>query len=162
MTGLDQTDLKIIRLLEADGRMSYSSIAKEVGVSTGTARNRVQRMLDDKYIQVAAYPNPNRDKDELRAFITFSVLASHLRSVAQELMAHPQVRYAAIATGGFDIVVLSEFSSKEDMLSFITDSVSKIPGITGMQSHMLLSVLKSLGRVLESLESVSAEAGTGP
>lgn len=155
MIQLDQIDLQIIALLEKDGRTSYSDLAKQVGVSTGTARNRVQRMIEEQVIQVAAYPNPNRPDSVLRSFMTFSVEASQLKRAARHLIALPQIRYAAISTGSFDIVALAEFSSKNDMLAFVTEAVSQVPGVRATQSFILLSVLKSLGMVIQSLEDTT-------
>lgn len=153
MIDLDHIDERLIRLLEADGRTSYADLAKQLGVSTGTARNRLQRLLEHQVIQVAAYPNPNRPDVALRAFVGFSVEATHLKTAAQALISHPPIRYVAISTGSFEIVALVEFASKEDMLIFLTNTVGKIEGIKGMQSFVLLSVLKSLGRILEPLDT---------
>ena len=40
---LDQTDKKIIQLLGADARMSNNQMAKVIGVTEGTVRNRIQK-----------------------------------------------------------------------------------------------------------------------
>lgn len=155
---LDQIDLQLISLLEKDGRTSYSDLAKQVGVSIGTARNRLQRMIEEQVIQVAAYPNPNWPNSALRAFMTFSVEVGQLTRAAQHLIGLPQIRYAAITTGSFDIVALAEFSSKDDMLAFFTGALSKVPGMKETQSFVILSVLKSLGMVIHSLDDNSSQA----
>ncbi|MDT3682969.1 MAG: Lrp/AsnC family transcriptional regulator [Truepera sp.] len=147
---LDAIDSKLIRLLEEDGRASYAFLAAQLGVSTGTARNRLQRLFEQQVIQVAAYANPNRDV-AVRAFIGFSVEAMYLKSAAQALIEDDCIRYAAISAGSFDIVALGEFSSKNAMLTFVASTVGGIQGIKGTQSFVLLSVLKSLGKVIEPL-----------
>ena len=43
---IDQLDLDIIEYLQADGRVSYSLIAREVEVPEATVRYRVKRLLD--------------------------------------------------------------------------------------------------------------------
>lgn len=156
---LDDVDLQLIALLEKDGRTSYADLAKKVGVSTGTARNRVQRMIEGQVIQVSAYPNPNLPDSALRAFMTFSVDAKHLKQAATHLIGMRQIRYAAIATGSFDIVALAEFDSKDDMLAFVTSEVSRVPGLKSTQSYVLLSVLKSLGIVIHSLDDLVEASG---
>lgn len=41
---MEETDAKILRLLNADGRMSYTDIGKETGLSTSAAQQRVRRL----------------------------------------------------------------------------------------------------------------------
>ena len=45
---LDQTDKKIIQLLGADARMSNNQMAKVIGVTEGTVRNRIQKLIKNK------------------------------------------------------------------------------------------------------------------
>jgi len=42
--GLDEHDRKIVRLLASDGRMSFTDLAKETGLSTSAAHQRVRRL----------------------------------------------------------------------------------------------------------------------
>ena len=43
--GLDRIDLKILRLLQADGRMGNAEIAKRVNTSAATCHRRTQRLF---------------------------------------------------------------------------------------------------------------------
>lgn len=158
MSELDHINAELIRLLEDDGRTSYADLASRLGVSTGTVRNRLQKLLDQRVIQITAYANPNRDV-AMRAFIGFSVEARRLKSVAQELIQLPAIRYAAISTGDFDIVALAEFTSKSDMLAFLVGPVGEIDGVKSIQSFVLLAVLKSIGKIIEPLEPESEDHG---
>ena len=49
---LDQTDKKIIQLLGADARMSNNQMAKVIGVTEGTVRNRIQKLIKNKVIKI--------------------------------------------------------------------------------------------------------------
>ena len=51
---LDQTDKKIIQLLGADARMSNNQMAKVIGVTEGTVRNRIQKLIKNKVIKVSS------------------------------------------------------------------------------------------------------------
>ena len=55
---LDETNKRIVTLLQEDGRRSYVSIGKEIGLSEAAVRLRVQRMLDDGIMQIVAVTNP--------------------------------------------------------------------------------------------------------
>lgn len=59
--GLDRTDLKILRLLQADGRLSNAEIAARVGTSPATCHRRTQRLFADGYVKsVRAQVAPDR------------------------------------------------------------------------------------------------------
>lgn len=51
MSALDRTDLKILRLLQADGRMGNAEIAKRVNTSAATCHRRTQRLFAEGYIR---------------------------------------------------------------------------------------------------------------
>lgn len=58
---LDRTDLKILRLLQADGRLTNAEIATRVGTSPATCHRRTQRLFADGYVKsVRAQVAPDR------------------------------------------------------------------------------------------------------
>jgi Lrp/AsnC family leucine-responsive transcriptional regulator len=58
---LDRTDLKILRLLQRDGRIANTDLAKRVNVSAATCHRRTQRLFDEGYIRgVRAEVSPHR------------------------------------------------------------------------------------------------------
>ena len=57
---LDDVSKSIIEELQADGRRSYSSIGKTVGLSEAAVRQRVQRLLDAGVMQIVAVTDPCR------------------------------------------------------------------------------------------------------
>ena len=50
MTDLDRTDVRILRALQADGRLSNADLAKRVNASAATCHRRTQRLFDEGYI----------------------------------------------------------------------------------------------------------------
>ena len=55
---LDDKDRTIIELLQADGRMPFTKIATEVGLTEGAIRQRVQRLSDAGVMQIVAVTDP--------------------------------------------------------------------------------------------------------
>ena len=55
---LDQIDCRMIELLQIDGRISNTDIAKEIGLSEATVRTRLNRLIQDEFIQIVAVSNP--------------------------------------------------------------------------------------------------------
>ena len=48
--GLDRVDLKILRALHADGRLTNAELAVRVAVSPATCHRRTRRLFDEGYI----------------------------------------------------------------------------------------------------------------
>ena len=55
---LDAIDCQMIELLQKDGRISNTDIAKEIGLSEATVRTRLNRLIQDEVIQIVAVSNP--------------------------------------------------------------------------------------------------------
>ena len=55
---IDAVDCQMIRLLQKDGRISNTEIAKRIGVSEATVRIRLNRLIKEEIIQIVAVSNP--------------------------------------------------------------------------------------------------------
>ncbi len=55
---LDSISRKIIEQLQADGRRSYATIAKAVGLSEAAVRQRVAKLTEAGVIQIVAVSDP--------------------------------------------------------------------------------------------------------
>ena len=55
---LDQLDCQMIELLQKDGRISNTDIAKQIGMSEATVRTRLNRLIQEEFIQIVAVSNP--------------------------------------------------------------------------------------------------------
>ncbi len=54
---IDDTDKKIIKLLQKNGRLTNTEIAKELGVTEGAIRKRLNRLVGEKIIIITAVLN---------------------------------------------------------------------------------------------------------
>ncbi len=52
MADLDRTDLKILRALADDGRLSWRDLAQKIGLSLTPTLRRVRRLEEEQYIQM--------------------------------------------------------------------------------------------------------------
>jgi Lrp/AsnC family transcriptional regulator for asnA, asnC and gidA len=66
---IDSIDASIIELLQRDGRLSNTDIARELDVSEATVRGRIKRLIDDEVIQIVAVSNPFDLALRLQGFI---------------------------------------------------------------------------------------------
>ena len=55
---LDELNFQLLLHLQKDGRKSFTELAEELGVSVGTVRNRVTRLIEDKTLQITGRVDP--------------------------------------------------------------------------------------------------------
>ncbi|HHI01394.1 MAG TPA: Lrp/AsnC family transcriptional regulator, partial [Thermococcus litoralis] len=71
---MDEIDKNILKLLQEDGRMSYSEIARRIGVPESTVRLRVKRLIEEGIIRkFAALINPFKAGYTIVAFIAVDI-----------------------------------------------------------------------------------------
>ena len=54
----DKTDREIMMILQENARIANTEIAKRLGISEATVRNRIRKLLDNRVIQNIAVINP--------------------------------------------------------------------------------------------------------
>ena len=79
---MDELDRKIIEILQLDGRASNARIAREVGVSEGTVRRRLRRLIQDNVVKIIAVPNLDKMGYSTAALIGLQTAPGQLDGVA--------------------------------------------------------------------------------
>jgi Lrp/AsnC family transcriptional regulator, regulator for asnA, asnC and gidA len=139
---LDETDRRLIKILQVDGRMANTDIARELGVSETTARKRIGQLVSRGLINVVAVPTPLAVGRSLSAIIGISVLLPELRAVGEQLKQQPEVRYVGVSTGRFDIIVEAFFCDQQHLLGFTSNTLGQIQAITAVETFVILDVVK--------------------
>lgn len=139
---LDDIDREIISLLQYDGRMPYTTIAKEVGITEATVRRRVQQFRNNGILQIVAIVEPRIMGWEEAAMIGLKVKSSMIQSVADEIAKLPEIAYLFQAAGEFDLIAEVFCKDREHFVSFLNDELQQISGIEGTQSFMILKMHK--------------------
>jgi Lrp/AsnC family transcriptional regulator, regulator for asnA, asnC and gidA len=138
---LDDVNKQIIEHLQRDGRMSYASLAKEIGLSEAAVRQRVQRLLDGGIMQIVAVTDPLTLGFARQAMVGLKVTGD-LRAVADELAAIPEVDYVVICAGGYDLLVELVCTDDEHLLDLLNDKVRAVKGVTETETFMYLKLAK--------------------
>ena len=140
---LDELDHKIIELLQRDGRSSNIELAKLAGVSEGTIRRRFRSLVDDGVIHVTALLDPNKIGKPPTALVGLEVDPSRVDPVSNELSALPDVQFAAITTGAFDIFIWVALRSAQELSLFLRNHVGSIEGVRRTETFVNLSIKKN-------------------
>ena len=137
---VDDLDNQIIEILSLDGRMSNASIARNLGVSEGTIRRRLNILKDEGIINVKVVLNPNYLASETEAIIGIQVDLSLIREVVLKLNEINEVRWVNITSGSFDIFVNVSTKSLSDLLVLLQNKIGKIDGVKKIETFTTLDV----------------------
>jgi len=141
-SAMDELDRKIIALLQLDGRASNAKIAREVGVSEGTVRRRLRRLVKEDVVKVIAVPNLEKLGYATTALIGISTGPGKSDAVADAISAMEEAHYVAITTGSFDVFVWAGLESAENLGNFLRTKVGVVDGVQGTQTFVNLSIKK--------------------
>jgi Lrp/AsnC family transcriptional regulator for asnA, asnC and gidA len=141
-TLVDSLDREIIATLQQDGRTSNAEMARQLGVAEGTVRRRIERLINEGIMKVAAVVDPFKVGMGVVVIVHLDVELQHLEAVAEKLAEMPSVRVVAYITGGHDILVEAIFPSQQELLEFVKDDLPVIPGIKSTETSIVLQLLK--------------------
>ncbi len=139
---MDELDSKSIVLLQGDGRASNAGIARKVGVSEGTVRRRLKRLIQEKFISVVALLDPGKMGYASEALIGVQVDPDKKDQVADDLAALDEISWVTITTGSFDIFGWATLHSSESLGIFLRTKVGTIPGVRRTETFINLSARK--------------------
>ncbi|BCJ48775.1 transcriptional regulator [Actinoplanes sp. NBRC 14428] len=138
---LDSINKQIIEHLQRDGRMSYATLAKTIGLSEAAVRQRVQRLLDHGLMQIVAVTDPLTLGFARQAMVGIKVIGD-MRRVADEIAAIPEVDYVVICAGGYDMLAELVCTDDEHLLELLNDKIRAIEGVSATETFMYLKLAK--------------------
>jgi Lrp/AsnC family transcriptional regulator, regulator for asnA, asnC and gidA len=138
---LDDKAKRIIELLQGDGRMSYSAIAKDVGLSEAAVRHRVQKLIDGGVVQIVAVTDAMQMGFARQAMIGIKVTGD-VQEVAANLGEMEELDYIVITTGRFDILAELVATSDDELLDIISRRVSTIGGVVSTETFVYMRLVK--------------------
>ena len=137
---LDDISKEIIEQLQQDGRRSYASIGKVVGLSEAAVRQRVQRLLDGGAMQIVAVTDPMSLGFRRQTMIGVRC-GGDLDRVADHLAAMPEIDYVVITAGSFDLLIEVVCEDDDELLE-ILGRVRAIPSVTMTETFVYLKLCK--------------------
>ncbi len=134
----DCIDWEIIALLNEDGRMPSTEIARRLGnVSARTVTNRINALTQQGIINIRAVVNPEPVGYNVMADVFIEVEPGRVREVARKTAEFPEVTYVACATGATDVSISLRVRSIEELFDFVSEKIGKISGVSRTQTYLL-------------------------
>lgn len=139
---VDKLDARIIALLQQDGRMPFSNIAKALSISETTVRARVRRLLDERILQIVAVGDPFKLGFGIVGTFKIQIDPKKVASVIKELKKIKEIWYIALATGSEHIDTEFNTTSLEDLRVLLYEKLNTIDGIIRIDTSILMSYEK--------------------
>ena len=144
---VDDIDIQIINLLQEDSRLSFNKIARELGISVGTAYNRIKSLEDRGVLKgYTAIVDPVKVGYSLTAIILIQAEGKHLLDVENEVSKIDNVISVYDITGDFDIAVIARFKDRSSLNNFIK-SLLAMPYVKRTVTNVVLNVVKEDFRI---------------
>lgn len=140
-TSLDAVSRRLVEELQADGRMSYSALARTVGLSEAAVRQRVQRLLADGVMQIVAVTDPLTLGFGRQAMVGIRA-DGDLREIAERLAEAPEIDYVVICAGSFDLLAEVVCADDDALLTVLNTVIRLIPGVRTTETFVYLKLAK--------------------
>lgn len=138
---LDEVSKQIIEHLQDDGRQSYATIGRSVGLSEAAVRQRVQRLLDAGVVQIVAVTDPLQVGFRRQAMIGVRV-DGDLGPVGDALAELDEVAYVVTTAGSFDVLAEVVCEDDDQLLALLSDRIRTLPGVRSTETFVYLKLNK--------------------
>ena len=158
MTKLDRYDLKILRILAGDGRITKSSLAEAINLSVSPAWERVRKLeeagLIKGYRAQIDWPALFRPQQVLVEITLGRHTAQDMRRFEQRLQQAPEVGFCYATGGGVDYIAMIQARDIDHYQRFIDQLLLEDLGIERYFTYIVTKVIKTLDTAVpaEALE----------
>jgi Lrp/AsnC family transcriptional regulator for asnA, asnC and gidA len=134
----DKTDWKLIHTL-SERHVSNTEIARKLGVSEGTVRQRLKRLTSAGILRIKALRDPNLLQDQQLALVAVSLTEARLLDVkAREIAKLEHVRSVALVSGQYDLIVEVLVDSNKGLVRFLTEELATVEGLRKTETFLFL------------------------
>ncbi len=141
---IDEIDQKIIKILNEDGRASFSHIAQTLGFSPGMIRQRYNRLVEEGVVQVVAITNPMLMGLTIMAQIGVKVNVNRFHEIADQIASFEEVIYLVLLTGSYDLFVEVVCRDRNHLLDFLTNKLHSVEGVKEAETFVYLRIAKEI------------------
>ncbi|MGB8817550.1 MAG: Lrp/AsnC ligand binding domain-containing protein [Rhizobiaceae bacterium] len=146
MKSLDQIDRRILREVQANGRLTNTELSERVHLSATATNERVKRLTRDGFIiGYTALLSPEKLGRALLLFVevklerttpdVFDAFAAAIRRTPDVLECH-------LIAGGFDYLVKARVADMSAYRQFLSDLLTAVPGIRETRTYTVMEEVK--------------------
>jgi|TARA_B110000879_G_C11085448_1_gene476663 Lrp/AsnC family leucine-responsive transcriptional regulator len=143
---LSKIDRNILRILQKDGRISYTDLAREVGLSVTPCIERVKRLEKNAYIQgYKAKLNPELLNAGLVVFVQIRLnhtSQKNFEEFRESVMGLEDVQSCYLVSGNYDYLIKARVADMSAYRELLGSSILKLPAVKESTSYVVMEELK--------------------
>ena len=148
---LDRIDLRILQVLQADGRLSNLKLAETVALSPTAVLARVQRLLRDGFILgYEARLNPLQLGAGMLVFVEVLLdrtTPNVFEAFKAAVQAHPDIMECHMVAGGFDYLLKTRMADMQAYRDFAGTVLWQLPGVRETRTYAVMEEVKNTTRL---------------
>ena len=145
--GIDKIDARILRVLQADGRISNLKLAEEVHLSPTAVLERVKRLARDGYILgYEARLNPEKLGAGMMVFIEVVLdrtTPDVMNAFKAAVQVRPEILECHLVAGGFDYLIKTRVADMSAYRELIGSVVWALPGVRETHTYAVMEEVKN-------------------
>lgn len=150
---LTKTELRLLSILEEDGKASYASMAQKLGINISTVARNIKSLHENKMFTVNAVPNPYRLGYRARALIAMNVNLNKVNSLCDEIKKNFFVPSIYIIYGRFNILMSTQFPTWDKLHDFISSDIFTLRYIRETEIFFVRDVKKHYSSLFHNPDS---------
>lgn len=139
---LDEIDSKIITSLQADGRMSVTKIAKKINITETSVRKRMNKLIDQKIIQIVAIGNFYNLGIGVSGFFIIHSELKDTKTIIEKLKKISQVWLISRIIGSEGNISASFACSEFERYNQVLEKISQIKEIKKIEQNFHTEIFK--------------------
>jgi Lrp/AsnC family transcriptional regulator, leucine-responsive regulatory protein len=151
MDELDRIDLKILDVLQVDGRISNLKLAEAVSLSPTAVLARVQRLARDGYITgYEARLDPHKLGAGMLVFVEVLLdrtTPNVFDAFKAAVQVHPQILECHMVAGGFDYLIKTRMADMQAYREFAGTVLWQLPGVRETRTYAVMEEVKNSTRL---------------
>jgi Lrp/AsnC family leucine-responsive transcriptional regulator len=146
MMALDRTDLRMLAVLQGEGRITNAELAERVSLSASACLRGLQRLESDKIITgYAAQVDPQAVGLGLQAFVRVQLTkheSSAIEGFVERVNGWDEVVACHALTGDMDYLLHVHVADLQDFSRFLLDHLLNATGVADVNSSFVLRTVK--------------------
>tara|TARA_B110000503_G_scaffold96659_2_gene145340 strand:- start:4267 stop:4764 length:498 start_codon:yes stop_codon:yes gene_type:complete len=143
---LSKIDRNILRILQKDGRISYTDLAREVGLSVTPCIERVKRLERSGYIEgYSARLNPERLNAGLVVFVQIRLnhtSQENFEEFRSSVMQLEDIQSCYLVSGNYDYLLKARVADMTAYRELLGSRILKLPAVQESTSYVVMEELK--------------------
>lgn len=148
---LDRIDIRILDILQNDGRISNIKLAESVNLSPTAALARVQKLGSEGFILgYEAKLNPDLLNASFVVFVEIlldKTTPNILDDFSHAVVQYPEIVACHMISGGFDFLVKIRCANMEEFRRISGQVLWQLPGVKETRSYPVMEVIKESNQV---------------